>query len=137
MRRGDFEELVRRAFDPVAGPAGFALTPQPPADHRFDGHAAAVFETTVDEFVRRLPSLARLWDFGHPPSVSCVDLWVEADLTSNEVAVSLEGWDLRQLARHLGAAREAAEFVPARSLTEALLNEAELCRLVLSAGVSG
>jgi hypothetical protein len=40
IRRGDFEYLVRLAFDPVVTPHGFSLTPQPPADHIEERHAA-------------------------------------------------------------------------------------------------
>ncbi|HYM96430.1 MAG TPA: hypothetical protein VET26_03945 [Candidatus Sulfotelmatobacter sp.] len=78
MRRGDFEELVRRHLDGVLEPRGFSLTPQPPADYN-DDRPHAVFEDHLDDFNRRYPLLAV--EGGAP----CIDLWVELDSVQLQV----------------------------------------------------
>jgi len=57
MRRGDFEDLVRRHLDGELVPRGFTLIPQPPADWD-DDQPRAVYEARPDEFDRRYPALA-------------------------------------------------------------------------------
>lgn len=133
IRRGTFEELVRRSFDPVASAYGFSLTPQPPADHVEQRRAAAVYETTPTEFTRRFPSWATRWDLD---DVGCVDLWIEVDLTTNRVDVHLEGTSIRELAEG-ASTNDTADATRARTrLEDALQDEATLCADVLASGAA-
>ena len=85
MRRGDFEDLVRRHLDGELVPRGFTLTPQPPADWD-DDQRHAVYEARPDEFDRRYPALAV---GGDPP---CIDLWIQLDPRTGKVNSTLNGF---------------------------------------------
>lgn len=129
IRRGAFEELARQAFDPVVSGYGFSLTPQPPADHPQRWRAMAVYETAPAEFIKHFPSWATEWDLD---DVGCVDLWIEADLTTNHVDVHLEGERIRELAKDISA-NVTTNDMPARTrLEDALHDEAALCARVLA-----
>jgi hypothetical protein len=102
IRRGDFEGLVQEVFDPVPRSHGFTLTPQPPADWRDRGRAHAVYETTPRDFARRFPGVLAWTTTDGVDDIGCVDLWIEADLATNGIAVRLEGIALEELAARAG-----------------------------------
>jgi hypothetical protein len=98
MRRGDFEDLVRRHLDTVLVPRGFTLTPQPPASSN-DDHARAVFEAHPDDFNQRYPVLAAGGD------APCIDLWIELDPDTGKISATLEGPSVEEVADRLGLSR--------------------------------
>jgi hypothetical protein len=95
MRRGDFEDLVRRHLDSVLVPRGFTLTPQPPSDWD-DEQPRAVYEADPEEFNRRYPAIAVGDD------VPCIDVWIELDPGTGRISGSLEGPTVDELSRRLG-----------------------------------
>ena len=129
--RGEFERLVRRAFDPVLTPHGFSLSPQLPAEVVFGRRAVAVYEATPRDFVQRFPTWSRHWSFEEPLELGCVDVWVKADLATNDVLAEWEGLGTRHLAEMAGVTGDERVVGPP-SLEEALAREADLCRRVLS-----
>lgn len=90
MRRGDFEDLVRRHLDGVLEPRGFRLTPQAPADVEVS-EPAAVYEAAPTDFARRYPRLASV-----PNEVPCIDLWVRLDIPSQRIGCELEGASIEE-----------------------------------------
>lgn len=127
IRREVFEQLVRRAFDPMVTAYGFELTPQAPKDHIEQRRAAAVYETTSADFARRFSGWATRWDLD---DLGCVDLWIEADLTTNRVAVNLEGVGIRELAEGSRTTDTVDATGTALRLKDALEAEATLCAAV-------
>ena len=95
MRRGDFEDLVRRHLDGELVPRGFTLIPQPPADWE-DDQPRAVYEARPDEFDRRYPALAVGAD---PP---CIDLWIQLDPSTGRVSSTLNGPLVEEVSKRLG-----------------------------------
>ncbi len=95
MRRGDFEDLVRRHLDAALVPRGFALIPQPPADWD-DDQPHAVYEARPDEFDRRYPALAVGDDS------PCIDLWVELDPSNGRISSTLNGPSVEEVSKRLG-----------------------------------
>jgi len=95
MRRGDFEDLVRRHLDSVLVPRGFTLTPQPPADWD-DEQPRAVYEAYPEDFNRRYPAIAVGGD------VPCIDVWIELDPSTGKISGTLEGPSVEELSRRLG-----------------------------------
>jgi hypothetical protein len=75
MRRGDFEDLVRRYLDGELTPRGFRLTPQPPADWE-DVQPRAVYEAAPADFNRRYPALAS-------DDPRCIDLWIDGPVDTD------------------------------------------------------
>lgn len=108
MRRGDFEDLLRRHLDGELVQRGFALTPQPPADWD-DKEPHAVFEAEPADFNRRYPALA-----GDDPN--CIDLWVELDPRTGTIGASLNGASVRELTERLGLTRPPASGPPGTNL---------------------
>jgi hypothetical protein len=98
MRRGDFEDLVRRHLDGELVPRGFTLIPQPPADWD-DDQPHAVYEARPDEFDRRYPALA-VGD-GQP----CIDLWVQLDPDTGRIGSTLNGPSVEEVSERLGLTR--------------------------------
>ena len=98
MRRGDFEDLVRRHLDGELVPRGFTLIPQPPADWD-DDQPRAVYEARPDEFDRRYPALAV---GGDPP---CIDLWIQLDPSTGRVSSTLSGPLVEEVSKRLGLTR--------------------------------
>src|SRR5713101_7259153 len=98
MRRGDFEDLVRRHLDGELVPRGFTLTPQPPADWD-DDQPHAVYEARPDEFDRRYPALAV---GGDPP---CIDLRIQLDPRTGKVSSTLNGFLVEEVSKRLGLTR--------------------------------
>lgn len=98
MRRGDFEDLVRRYLDAELVPRGFTLTPQPPADWD-DDQPHAVYEAQSDDFNRRNPALAV---GGDPP---CIDLWIQLDPSTGRISGTLNGLLLEEVSQRLGLTR--------------------------------
>ena len=98
MRRGDFEDLVRRHLDGELVPRGFTLIPQPPADWE-DDQPRAVYEARSDEFDRRYPALAV---GGDPP---CIDLWIQLDPSTGRVSSTLNGPLVEEVSKRLGLTR--------------------------------
>ena len=94
MRRGDFEDLVRRHLDGELVPRGFALTPQPPADWD-DAQPRAVYEAEPADFNRRHPALAS-------DDPTCIDLWVELDPTTGRISGALNGPSIQEVTERLG-----------------------------------
>lgn len=92
MRRGDFENLLRRLLDKRLHPRGFHLTPQPPADF-FDDKLAAVYEADADEFGQRYPAL----DGRGTGNTRCIDLWFYLDQSTGKVTSDLDGASLDAL----------------------------------------
>jgi hypothetical protein len=106
MRRGDFENLLRRLLDKELNPRGFALTPQAPAD--FIGEKqAAVYEANPDQFGERYPAL----DQRATGNTICVDLWFHFDESTGSVTSDLDGTSLDALLNrfHLRRPGEVAE----------------------------
>ena len=101
MRRGDFEDLVRRHLDSVLVPRGFTLTPQPPPDWD-DEQPRAVYEADPEDFDRRYPALAAGDD--RP----CIDVWIELDPGTGRISGTLEGPSVEELSRRLGLARRTS-----------------------------
>ncbi len=115
MRRGDFENLVRRYLDSELLPRGFRLTPQTPADWN-DEKPAAVYEADPHDFAERYPALRR-----HPGSdVRCIDFWVHLDPSTGKITSELEGPSLETLMVRLGV-MDPAETEPAPSDTDSQL----------------
>jgi hypothetical protein len=98
MRRGDFEDLVRRHLDGELVPRGFTLTPQPPADWN-DDQPRAVYEALPVDFNRRYPALAV---GGDPP---CIDLWIQLDPGTGRISASLDGPSVDEVSKRLGLTR--------------------------------
>jgi hypothetical protein len=98
MRRGDFEDLVRRHLDGELVPRGFTLIPQPPADWD-DDQPHAVYEARPDEFDRRYPALA-----GGSDS-PCIDLWIELDPSTGSISSTLNGPSVGEVSKRLGLPR--------------------------------
>ena len=92
MRRGDFENLLRRLLDTELNPRGFALTPQAPADF-VDERLSAVFEADPDEFGERYPAL----DGRASGNTMCVDLWFHVDGSTGKLTSDLDGTSLDAL----------------------------------------
>jgi hypothetical protein len=101
MRRGDFEDLVRRHLDGELVPRGFTLTPQPPADWN-DDQPHAVYEALPVDFNRRYPALAV---GGDPP---CIDLWIQLDPGTGRIRGTLDGPSLDEVSQRLGLTRPPA-----------------------------
>jgi hypothetical protein len=97
MRRGDFEDLVRRHLDGDLVPRGFTLTPQPPADWD-DDQPHAVYEARPDEYDRRYPALAV---GGDQP---CIDLWIQLDPSTGRIRSTLNGPSVEEVSERLGLA---------------------------------
>jgi hypothetical protein len=115
MRRGDFENLVRRYLDNELMPRGFRLTPQAPTDWN-DEKPAAVYEADPDDFAKRYPALRP-----HPGSeVRCIDFWVHLDPSTGKITSELEGPSVETLMARLGV-RDPAETGPAPSDTDSQL----------------
>jgi hypothetical protein len=123
MRRGDFEDLVRRHLDEALLPRGFALTPQPPADFD-DDEPHAVYEAWSDDFNRRYPALAV---FGDP---GCIDIWVLLDPRTGRISSRLNGPPLEEVMARLGLSRRPTPGPPgtaiALQLTDLAARLAEL-----------
>src|SRR2546427_7125716 len=100
MRRGDFEDLVRRHLDGELVPRGFALTPQPPANWD-DDQPHAVYEADPEDFNRRYPALA----VGGDPR--CIDLWIQLDPSSGRISGTLDGPSVDEVSERLGLTRPA------------------------------
>jgi hypothetical protein len=98
VRRGDFEDLVRRHLDGELVRRGFTLTPQPPADWN-DGQPKAVYEALPVDFNRRYPALAV---GGDPP---CIDLWIQLDPGTGRISGSLNGPSVEEVSERLGLTR--------------------------------
>lgn len=95
MRRGAFEDLVRRHLDSVLVPRGFTLTPQPPSDCD-DEQPRAVYEADPEDFNRRYPAIAVGSD------LPCIDVWIELDPGTGRISGTLEGPSVEELSRRLG-----------------------------------
>jgi hypothetical protein len=95
MRRGDFEDLVRRHLDGELVRRGFTLTPQPPADWN-DDQPKVVYEALPVDFNRRYPALAV---GGDPP---CIDLWIQLDPGTGRISGSLNGPSVEEVSERLG-----------------------------------
>jgi hypothetical protein len=117
MRRGDFEDLVRRYLDRELVPRGFSLTPQPPADWD-DEQPHAVYEARPDDFNRQYPALAV--DGGQP----CIDLWIELDPRTGRISGLLNGPSLEEVAQRLGLTRAPLSGPPATDLAVQLTDMA-------------
>lgn len=98
MRRGDFEDLVRRHLDGELIRRGFTLTPQPPADWD-DEQPHAVYEADPADFNRRYPALA----VGGDPR--CIDLWIHLDPATGTISGTLEGPPIEEVIERLGLTR--------------------------------
>ncbi len=98
MRRGDFEDLVRRHLDAALVPRAFTLIPQPPADWD-DDQPRAVYEARPGEFDRRYPALAV---GGDPP---CIDLWIELNPSTGRISSTLNGPSVEDVSKGLGLTR--------------------------------
>jgi hypothetical protein len=98
MRRGDFEDLVRRHLDGELVPRGFTLIPQPPADWD-DDQPHAVYEARPDEFDRRYPALAGGGDS------RCIDLWIQLDPRTGRISSTLNGPSVGEVSKRLGLTR--------------------------------
>jgi len=98
MRRGDFEDLVRRHLDSELVPRGFTLTPQPPSNWE-DDQPHAVYEADPDDFNRRYPALA----VGGDPR--CIDLWIQLDLGTGRIRATLDGPSVDEVSKRLGLTR--------------------------------
>ena len=95
MRRGDFEDMVRRHLDRVLVPRGFTLTPQPPSNCD-DEQPRAVYEADPDDFNRRYPAIAVGGD------ARCIDVWIELEPNTGRISGTLEGPSVEELSRRLG-----------------------------------
>jgi hypothetical protein len=104
MRRGDFENLVRRHLDGDLVPRGFHLTPQPPADWD-DKQPRAVYEAEPADFNRRYPALASDDPF-------CIDLWVELDPNTGTIKTALNGPSIEDVTERLGLTRPPTSGPP-------------------------
>jgi hypothetical protein len=109
MRRGDFENLVRRHLDGELGPRGFHLTPQPPADWE-DEQPHAVYEADPEDFNRRYPALA----VGGDPR--CIDLWVRLDPGTERISSTLNGPSVEVVTQRLGLTRPPTSGPPATDI---------------------
>jgi hypothetical protein len=98
VRRGDFEDLIRRHLDGELVPRGFTLKPQPPANWD-DDQPRAVYEANPEDFNRRYPALAV---GGDPP---CIDLWIQFDPRTGSVIGTLDGPTVEQVSERLGLTR--------------------------------
>jgi hypothetical protein len=105
MRRGDFEDLVRRQLDDELVPRGFTLTPQRPADSN-DDQPRAVYEALPADFNRRYPALGV---GGNPPYI---DLWIQLDPGSGGISSSLEGASVDEVSKRLGLSRPPTSGPP-------------------------
>lgn len=105
MRRGDFEDLVRRHLDAALLPRGFALTPQPPADWD-DEQPHAVYEAGSDDFNQRYPALAVHGDPG------CIDLWILLDPSTGRISSTLNGPSVEEVTERLGLTRPPTSGPP-------------------------
>lgn len=92
MRRGDFEDLVRRHLDAELNPRGFRLIPQPPADWD-DEKPAVVYEANPNDFGERYPTVVG----GALGNAPCVDLWIRFDPTTGLITSELEWLSLEEL----------------------------------------
>jgi hypothetical protein len=112
VRRGDFEDLVRRHLDGELVPRGFALTPQPPADWD-DAQPRAVYEAEPADFNRRHPALAS-------DDATCIDLWVELDPTTGRISGALNGPSIEEVTQRLGLTRPPTSVPPNTDLAQQL-----------------
>lgn len=92
MRRGDFENLLRRLLDKELNPRGFTLTPQAPSDFVNQLQAAA-YEANPEQFGQRYPAL----DQRATGNTRCVDLWFHLDESTGKVTSDLDGTPLDAL----------------------------------------
>lgn len=113
MRRGDFEDLVRRHLDGALLPRGFALTPQPPAGWD-DEEPHAVYEAWSDDFNRRYPALAV---FGDP---GCIDVWVLLDQKTGRISSTLNGPSLEEVMARRGLPRPPTPGPPVPDIASQL-----------------
>lgn len=97
MRRGDFEDLVRRYLDSEVGSRGFRLIPQPPAEWE-DEKPQAVYEADPNDFGERYPAL----DERVGGNVMCVDLWIHLDPGIPSISGDLDGTSIEQLEERFG-----------------------------------
>src|SRR5256886_504867 len=98
MRRGDFENLVRRHLDAALVPRASPLIPHPPEDGD-DAHPRAVYEAGRGGFDRRYPALAV---GGDPP---CIDLWIELNPSTGRISSTLNGPSVEEVSKRLGLTR--------------------------------
>jgi hypothetical protein len=108
MRRGDFEDVVRRHLDEELVSRGFALTPQQPADWD-DAQPHAVYEADPADFNRRFPALAS-------DDPRCIDLWVQLDPKAGRISASLNGPSIDEVTERLGLTRPATSGPPGTDL---------------------
>jgi hypothetical protein len=97
MRRGYFEELLRRHLDIDLAPLGLHLVPQPPEDVE-DANPSAVFEADANEFGQRYPAL----DNRNRGNTICVDLWIHLDPVTGKFTAELDGAPLEALLDRFG-----------------------------------
>jgi hypothetical protein len=109
MRRGDFEDIVRRHLDGELEPRGFKLTPQPPADWD-DQRPLAVYEAEPGDFNQRYPALA------FDADARCVDLWVQLDPATTRISSSLSGPSIEEVTERLGLTRPPTSGPPSTDL---------------------
>jgi len=115
VRRGDFEDLVRRFLDAELEVRGFRLTPQPPAECD-DERPAAVYEADPDDFGERYPAL----DARAGGNAICVDLWVHLDAPTGAISSELDGPSIEALMERFGVADDT-QLISARIDTETQL----------------
>ena len=92
MRRGEFENLLRRLLDKELNPRGFTLTPQARADV-VSTTLAAVFEANPDQYGERYPAL----DQRATGNTPCIDLWFHFDQSTGKIRSDIDGTSIDDL----------------------------------------